>query len=358
MLNRIALLAEPPAGLLRSAARGLRRRRGDDTGSTEADIDRRGGSPCESVDTPAAEEERRRCPRRRPTSRRPPGSTFETSCGSFTVSFDDRAPKTAASFQYLAEKGFYDDTVFHRVVPGFVIQGGDPLGTDPEKAGTGGPGYHVDEKPPADLSYTQGIVAMAKSEVEPPGRSGSQFYVVTGADAGLPPDYALVGKVTEGMDTVEAIDALGTPGADGPPTQTVVIESATPEGAEMAKPKQGQTGPRLHAALDRRGRLLASPITARPLGDPRLLPGRLHPDLHEAVLQLPRRARADRRPRRRGGRDLAPGRRLPRAVHRRARPDGAARGRRRQVGRRAPTASSLRAAPSCAGRSSSSIPRA
>jgi peptidyl-prolyl cis-trans isomerase B (cyclophilin B) len=111
-----------------------------------------------------------------------------------------------------------------------VIQGGDPLGSDPVKAGTGGPGYHVDEKPPADLSYTKGIVAMAKSQVEPPGRSGSQFYVVTGADAGLPPDYALAGKVTEGMDTVEAIDALGTPGADGPPTQTVVIESATPEG--------------------------------------------------------------------------------------------------------------------------------
>jgi len=158
------------------------------------------------------------------------GVVFDTSCGSFTVTFDDRAPKTAASFQYLAEKGFYDDTVFHRVVPGFVIQGGDPLGSDPQRAGTGGPGYHVDEKPPSDLAYTKGIVAMAKSQVEPPGRSGSQFYVVTGADAGLPPDYALVGEVTEGMDTVEAIDALGTPGADGPPTQTVVIDSARPEG--------------------------------------------------------------------------------------------------------------------------------
>lgn len=200
----------------------------DDSSATEADATT-GGSPCESVDTPPVKKNADLPP---PKQDEPSadGVTFETSCGSFTVSFDDRAPKTDASFQYLAEKGFYDDTVFHRVVPGFVIQGGDPLGTDPNRAGTGGPGYHVDEKPPSDLSYTKGIVAMAKSQVEPPGRSGSQFYVVTGADAGLPPDYALVGKVTDGMDTVEAIDALGTPGADGPPTQTVVIESATPEG--------------------------------------------------------------------------------------------------------------------------------
>jgi cyclophilin family peptidyl-prolyl cis-trans isomerase len=200
----------------------------DDTGSTEADATT-GGSPCESVDTPPPKKNSD-LPAPKADEPTATGVTFDTSCGSFTVTFDDRAPKTAASFQYLAEEGFYDDTVFHRVVPGFVIQGGDPLGSDAAKAGTGGPGYHVDEKPPSDLSYTKGIVAMAKSQVEPPGRSGSQFYVVTGADAGLPPDYALVGKVTEGMDTVEAIDALGTPGADGPPTQTVVINSATPEG--------------------------------------------------------------------------------------------------------------------------------
>jgi peptidyl-prolyl cis-trans isomerase B (cyclophilin B) len=201
---------------------------GDDSGSTEADVTS-GAGPCESVDAPPPKKEADLPP---PKADEPTvaGVTFDTSCGSFTVTFDDRAPKTAASFQYLAEEGFYDDTVFHRVVPGFVIQGGDPLGSDPAKAGTGGPGYNVDEKPPSGLSYTKGIVAMAKSQVEPPGRSGSQFYVVTGADAGLPPDYALVGQVTEGMDTVEAIDALGTPGADGPPTQTVVIESATPEG--------------------------------------------------------------------------------------------------------------------------------
>jgi peptidyl-prolyl cis-trans isomerase B (cyclophilin B) len=202
---------------------------GDDETATEAATGAAG--PCEEVQAPPPEDDAKLPPPKAdaPTAT---GVVFDTSCGSFTVSFDDRAPKTAASFQYLAEKGFYDGTVFHRVVPGFVIQGGDPLGTDPQRAGTGGPGYHVDEEPPADLSYTRGTVAMAKSEVEPPGRSGSQFYVVTGADAGLPPDYALVGEVTEGMETVDAIDALGTPGADGPPTQTVVIESAQAEGPE------------------------------------------------------------------------------------------------------------------------------
>jgi len=158
------------------------------------------------------------------------GVEFTTSCGDFTVTFDDRAPKTAASFQYLAEEGAYDDTVFHRVARGFVIQGGDPLGTDPERAGTGGPGYSIDERPPGNLSYTEGTVAMAKSAAEPIGRSGSQFFVVVAADAGLTPDYALVGEVTEGFDVVKAISELGEPGADGPPSTPVVIESATPVG--------------------------------------------------------------------------------------------------------------------------------
>ena len=130
----------------------------------------------------------------------------QTSCGTFEIALDtERAPKTANSFAYLAEEGFYDDLTFHRIVPGFVIQGGDPLGT-----GTGGPGYKVVEKPPANLAYTKGTVAMAKSSAEPPGTSGSQFYVVTGADAGLPPEYALVGKVSEGLDVVERIGKLGT----------------------------------------------------------------------------------------------------------------------------------------------------
>jgi cyclophilin family peptidyl-prolyl cis-trans isomerase len=144
-----------------------------------------------------------------------------TSCGEFVVELDtERAPRTTASFAGLAEQGFYDGTSFHRVAPGFVIQGGDPAGD-----GTGGPGYAVDEPPPEDFAYLRGTVAMAKSEAEPPGRSGSQFFVITApADAGLPPDYALLGKVIEGFDVIERIESLGTEGEDGPPSAPVVIE--------------------------------------------------------------------------------------------------------------------------------------
>jgi peptidyl-prolyl cis-trans isomerase B (cyclophilin B) len=141
----------------------------------------------------------------------------ETSCGSFTIALDTaRAPKTASSFAYLARHGVYDDTLFHRIIPGFVVQGGDPTGT-----GTGGPGYAIDEQPPRSLSYTRGVVAMAKSPVEPPGRSGSQFFVVTAADAGLTPDYALVGRVSAGFDVVQRIERLGT--ASGKPKAPVII---------------------------------------------------------------------------------------------------------------------------------------
>ncbi|HEX6687047.1 MAG TPA: peptidylprolyl isomerase [Solirubrobacterales bacterium] len=147
-----------------------------------------------------------------------------TSCGSFDIALDaKRAPKTVNSFVFLSEEGFYDDLTFHRVAPEFVIQGGDPLGT-----GTGGPGYSVDEKPPANLAYTKGVVAMAKSSAEPPGRSGSQFFVVLSADAGLPPEYALVGKVDKGFDVVEQIAKLGNP-ETGKPKQTVLIESISIE---------------------------------------------------------------------------------------------------------------------------------
>jgi peptidyl-prolyl cis-trans isomerase B (cyclophilin B) len=151
-------------------------------------------------------------------------ATVETSCSNFTIALDvARAPKTASSFAYLARQGVYDDTPFHRIVPGFVIQGGDPTGT-----GGGGPGYFVDEPAPRNLSYTQGIVAMAKSAAEPPGRSGSQFFVVTVPDAGLTPDYALVGRVSSGFDVVQRIEQLGT--ASGSPKAPVVIRRVTIKG--------------------------------------------------------------------------------------------------------------------------------
>jgi peptidyl-prolyl cis-trans isomerase B (cyclophilin B) len=150
-------------------------------------------------------------------------AVVKTNCGTFTIELDlKRAPKTANSFAFLAEEGFYDDLTFHRVAPGFVIQGGDPQGT-----GVGGAGYNVDEKPPANLAYTKGVVAMAKSEVDPPGRSSSQFFIVTAPDAGLPPEYALVGRVYEGFGTIAAIEQLGTP--EETPTQTVLIEKMTIE---------------------------------------------------------------------------------------------------------------------------------
>jgi peptidyl-prolyl cis-trans isomerase B (cyclophilin B) len=150
-------------------------------------------------------------------------AVVETSCGTFEIALaTDEAPKTVNSFVYLVEEGFYDGLGFHRIVPEFVIQGGDPLGE-----GSGGPGYSVVEKPPANLAYTKGAVAMAKTSAEPPGTSGSQFFVVTGADAGLPPEYALVGRVSEGLDVVEKIGELPTEGET--PREPVVMERVTIE---------------------------------------------------------------------------------------------------------------------------------
>ena len=165
---------------------------------------------------------------KKPTKPLASGKTYEvlmkTSCGDFTIRLDQKiSPKTAASFAFLARSGFYDDTVFHRIVPDFVIQGGDPTGS-----GTGGPGYSTRDTPPGDTIYTEGVVAMAKTEVEPPGTSGSQFYVVTARDAGLPPDYAVLGRVVKGQEVVTAIGLLGDPssGGAGTPLQPVVLESA------------------------------------------------------------------------------------------------------------------------------------
>jgi peptidyl-prolyl cis-trans isomerase B (cyclophilin B) len=170
---------------------------------------------CSEVSAPAPKQVHLTRPTERLTG--PATATVETSCGSFKIALDTaRAPLTTSSFAYLARHGVYNDTTFHRIVPGFVVQGGDPTGT-----GSGGPGYFVDERPPQSLSYTRGIVAMAKSSAEPPGRSGSQFFVVTAADAGLTPDYALVGRVTSGLDVVQRIEQLGT--ATGRPKAPVLI---------------------------------------------------------------------------------------------------------------------------------------
>ncbi len=193
---------------------------GDDGDTTAAAT---GAEGCEQVEVPEPKQVSFKAAKQVLEPGEEATAVVQTSCGSFEIALDtERAPKTANSFAFLAEEGFYDDLTFHRIVPEFVIQGGDPEGT-----GTGGPGYGVVEKPPASLAYTKGVVAMAKSSAEPPGSSGSQFYVVTGADAGLPPEYALVGRVSEGIDVVERIGNLGTPTEK--PKQPVLIETITIE---------------------------------------------------------------------------------------------------------------------------------
>jgi peptidyl-prolyl cis-trans isomerase B (cyclophilin B) len=150
--------------------------------------------------------------------------TLITNCGTIDIHLDVRqAPATTASFAYLVKRGFYDNLTFHRVAADFVIQGGDPNGD-----GSGGPGYTVVEPPPSNVRYTLGTVAMAKTNTDPSGASGSQFFIVTTANASLPPQYALVGNVVGSLAGVEAISKQPTdPPQDGAPIKPVVITRAT-----------------------------------------------------------------------------------------------------------------------------------
>lgn len=194
---------------------------GSDDGTSSTSSEEASAGGCKKVEAPEPKSASFKAPKEVLKKGEAATAVVKTSCGTFEIALDtDRAPETANSFAFLAEEGFYDDLTFHRIAPGFVIQGGDPEGT-----GTGGAGYNVDEEPPPNLSYTKGVVAMAKSSADPPGRSSSQFFVVTAPDAGLPPEYALVGKVSKGYDTVEKIEAQGTP--EQKPKQTVLIEEVT-----------------------------------------------------------------------------------------------------------------------------------
>lgn len=150
-------------------------------------------------------------------------ATFKTNLGTIVAELDaESAPLTVNNFVFLARYHYYDGSPFHRIIPGFVIQGGDATG-DP--LGTGSPGYTIAEEPPTEGGYEVGSLAMAKS----PGANatGAQFFIVTGPNgASLPPEYPLFGTVTEGMDVVSAIE--GTPtNADDAPTEPVVIDSVT-----------------------------------------------------------------------------------------------------------------------------------
>ena len=186
------------------------------------DSGKKSANGCENVSAPSP----KNATLKKPTLQLQASTTYlatvDTSCGTFVIQLDSkRAPKTGGSFVALAKQGFYDNLTFHRIAPGFVIQGGDPAGN-----GSGGPGYKIREKPPGNLVYSQGVVAMAKGGNEPAGTSGSQFFVVTGSNANLPPDYALLGKVSKGLDVTHRIEGLAST-SDGPPKQPIVIKKIT-----------------------------------------------------------------------------------------------------------------------------------
>jgi cyclophilin family peptidyl-prolyl cis-trans isomerase len=146
-------------------------------------------------------------------------ATMTTTKGALTIALDPiAAPVATNSFVFLARWHYFDGIVFHRVIPDFVLQGGDPTGT-----GTGGPGYRFADELPKPGRYELGSLAMANAGAN---TNGSQFFVISGPQgAALPPKYSLFGKVVAGLDVVAAIDAIGT--SSGKPTERVVIESVT-----------------------------------------------------------------------------------------------------------------------------------
>ena len=173
---------------------------------------------------PAGDATRRRS-KQRLSSRRIWTATITTNCGTIRVRLAvKRAPRTTSAFAGLARNGFFDGLTFHRVAkPGgndFVIQGGDPEGT-----GNGGPGYSVVEAPPRNTAYRRYVVAMAKTQTDAPGTSGSQFFIVTAPDAGLPPDYALLGEVVGDKRAVKRIAAVPTDPSSEAPVDPVVMRS-------------------------------------------------------------------------------------------------------------------------------------
>ncbi|HVE93279.1 MAG TPA: peptidylprolyl isomerase [Acidimicrobiales bacterium] len=144
-------------------------------------------------------------------------ATVETDAGTFKVELDSKnAPKTVNNFVFLARHHFYDGVVYHRVIPGFMIQGGDPEGT-----GSGGPGYKFNDEIPEGHKYEVGQIVMANSG---PNTQGSQFFVVTGPQGeGLPPSYSPFGKVVDGLDVVKKIEADGNadPQSNGVPPKVL-----------------------------------------------------------------------------------------------------------------------------------------
>lgn len=156
--------------------------------------------------------------------------TLATNKGDIKIELDvENAPKTSANFEILAKKDFYNGTKFHRVIDGFMIQGGDPNSRDldPANDGTGGPGYAF-ENENVNAPYSRGVIAMANSG---PNTNGSQFFIVQGEDVQLPAAYSVFGRVVEGMDVVDAIAATKVEdngqGEVSRPTEELVINSVT-----------------------------------------------------------------------------------------------------------------------------------
>lgn len=149
-------------------------------------------------------------------------ATLETTHGKIVADlYASEAPKTVNNFVFLAREGFYDGVTFHRVIKGFMIQGGDPEGT-----GTGGPGYRFEDELDNKLKYREGTLAMANSG---PHTNGSQFFIVQGsAGERLPKDYSIFGQVRDGMDVVHAIAEVET-GFQDRPKEEVKIEKVTIE---------------------------------------------------------------------------------------------------------------------------------
>jgi cyclophilin family peptidyl-prolyl cis-trans isomerase len=142
-------------------------------------------------------------------------ATIVTSAGQMTAElFASEAPRTVNNFVFLARDGYYDGVIFHRVISGFMVQGGDPTGT-----GRGGPGYRFDDEP-VSRGYERGILAMANAG---PNTNGSQFFVMH-ADYSLPPNYTIFGKLTSGLDVLDQIAGAPT-GAQDRPDQPVTINA-------------------------------------------------------------------------------------------------------------------------------------
>lgn len=148
-------------------------------------------------------------------------ATIETSAGAMVADlFADEAPATVNNFVFLAREGFYDGVIFHRVISGFMIQGGDPTGT-----GTGGPGYRFPDEP-VTRPYARGTLAMANAG---PDTNGSQFFIMH-ADYPLPPNYTIFGKLSGGEDVVDAIAAAETDANDRPAVPVSITTVAIAEG--------------------------------------------------------------------------------------------------------------------------------